>query len=166
MTLYNCLTLASKKHPRKQALHCRERDFTYREVKERVDRLGNALKHLGMEEGDRVAVILPNCHRFLEAYFAAAGLGAVLVPLNTRLSAREVALILGETAPKVLITDDGHKNLAPKEARPMALIDTGEYEAMLARSPAEPSGTRGFPILSSPNSITPAARRGGSKASC
>jgi len=56
----------------------------------RVNRLANGLARLGVRLGERIAVLLPNCHRYAELYLAAAQMGAVLVPLNVRLSPGEL----------------------------------------------------------------------------
>jgi acyl-CoA synthetase (AMP-forming)/AMP-acid ligase II len=69
----------------------------------RVWRLAKALSSLGLRKGDRVAILHENCHVFLEAYFAAAHLGVILVPLNIRLAPREMAMILNDSRSRVLI---------------------------------------------------------------
>ena len=89
----------------KEAVVCGEERFTYREFNERADRLSTALRGLGVREGDRVAYLSFNCHRLLEAYFAVPQLGAILLPLNIRLSAEELAYILNDASPKVLFFD-------------------------------------------------------------
>ena len=77
----------------KEAVVCGEARFTYREFNERADRLSTALVELGVREGDRVAYLSFNCHRLLEAYFGVPQLGAILLPLNIRLSAEELAQV-------------------------------------------------------------------------
>ena len=69
-----------------------ERTFTYAEHHERIRRLAGALQELGVEPGDRVATLLPNVHAMLELHYAVPGIGAVLVPLNTRLTRRRLRL--------------------------------------------------------------------------
>jgi acyl-CoA synthetase (AMP-forming)/AMP-acid ligase II len=61
---------------------------------DRVDRLANGLIRLGTRQGSRIGVLLPNCHRFAELYLAAFQIGAVLVPLNIRLSPGELGRLL------------------------------------------------------------------------
>ena len=73
------------------ALVCESRRFTYGQFMERVNRLADVLSASGTGPGDRVAVLLPNCHRFAELFLAVAQVGAVLVPLNIRLSPEELA---------------------------------------------------------------------------
>src|SRR3989442_9860411 len=68
-----------------------------------VDRIGRDLEAQGARPGDRVAALFPNCHLFLACYFAALLRGLVLVPLNVRLSGREMSAILDHSGARVLI---------------------------------------------------------------
>ena len=56
--------------------------FTFAELDERADRAAHMLTGLGLTEGDRVAVLLPNGHQFVETFYGAARAGLVVVPLN------------------------------------------------------------------------------------
>src|SRR3954453_7379828 len=81
-----------------------ERTWTYAEHYERVRRAAGALREeLGVEPGDRVAVLLPNVAPMLELHYAAPGVGGVLVPLNTRLASAEYAYILEHCGARVLV---------------------------------------------------------------
>lgn len=71
-----------------------EHRFTYREFFERCDRWSSALQKLGVQPGDRVATIAPNTHAHLEAFYALPQIGAVIVPINFRLTAADFAYIL------------------------------------------------------------------------
>jgi acyl-CoA synthetase (AMP-forming)/AMP-acid ligase II len=77
--------------------------LTYRLLRERVAALALALRDLGVNEGDRVAILDRNSAAYIESYFAAAGLGAVLCPLNTRLAPVEQAAVLADAGAGVLI---------------------------------------------------------------
>ena len=79
--------------------------WTYREFKERAWRLTNALKSMGVGAGDRVAVLGYNNHPLLEAYYGVVQFGAVLVPLNIRLTLEEIVYIASDCQPKVLLCD-------------------------------------------------------------
>ncbi|MEJ2008336.1 MAG: fatty acid--CoA ligase [Acidobacteriota bacterium] len=89
----------------KKGVVCEEHRFTYREFNERCDRLSNALLRLGLKQGERVAFLSFNCHRLLEAYYGVPQLGAILLPLNIRLSGEELAYILNDAEPSVLFFD-------------------------------------------------------------
>src|SRR5438309_8865698 len=82
-----------------------DRRFTYSEFNERIHRLASALSRVGIEPGDRVAVLAPNTPMALEPHFAVPLAGAVLVMLNTRLQASELAWILNHCGAKALIAD-------------------------------------------------------------
>jgi fatty-acyl-CoA synthase len=80
-------------------------EYTYEEFGERVDRLSNALVDLGVEQGDRVAMLASNTHYFLEAQFATQQLGAVYVPMNYRLTPGDYEYILNDCEARVTIAD-------------------------------------------------------------
>ena len=84
----------------------RERRFTFAGVNARCNRTANALSALGVARGDRVALLLMNPVEFTEAFFAILKLGAVVVPLNWRLVADELAFILGDSGAVALIYDE------------------------------------------------------------
>ena len=87
----------------KEAVVCLDQRFTYGEFAKRVYGLAHFLSSLGIHKGDRVAILHQNSHEFLESYFAAAQLGAILNPLNFRLSPGELAFILNDSDASVLI---------------------------------------------------------------
>ncbi len=91
--------------PRKKAIVCGDKHWTYQEFYNRVSRFSSCLKDLGVEKGDRVALLHPNCHVFLESYYAIAQIGAISVPINYRLSPQEIAFILKDSDSKILIAD-------------------------------------------------------------
>jgi len=75
-----------------------EKRFTYRQFGERTHRLANALVELGVEAGDRVSFITYNTHQLLEAYYGVLEAGAVLNPINIRLTPKEMAYIVAMPA--------------------------------------------------------------------
>ncbi len=79
--------------------------YTYRQFQERVHRLANGLRALGVGRGDQVAFLCPNIPPMLEAHFGVPLVGARLVGINTRLSPREVGYILDHSEAKVLFVD-------------------------------------------------------------
>ncbi len=90
---------------RKEGVVCGQLRLTYHEFNERCDRLSNGLEKLGIRKGDRVAYLSFNCHRLLEGYFGVPQIGAILLPLNIRLSSEELAYILNDAAPRLLFFD-------------------------------------------------------------
>ena len=136
-----------------------ERSFTYGEFHQRAQRLAAALQGLGLVAGDRVAVLGFNGVMPLEAHFGPMLIGAVLVILNLRLAAPELAWILQHSGARVLLVDPELRHLAPKNTG-LQVIE--EYERFLAEAalPLSPapitdenaliainytSGTTGFP---------------------
>ncbi len=105
------LAISSAIVPEREALVFEGRRITYRELNDRVNRLASALGQLGVGRGDRVAVLQVNCNEHVEAYFAAARLDAVYVPLNFRVRADELAYMVNEAAPTVLLAGARYADL-------------------------------------------------------
>jgi O-succinylbenzoate-CoA ligase len=80
--------------------------LTFAELNQRCNKLANSLVELGVKPGDRVAVALMNSAEFLEAYFAVAKIGGIVVPLNWRLVPDELEFILKDSGSTVLIFGD------------------------------------------------------------
>ena len=93
-------------HADKEAIVSGDLRLTYRQFGERVYRWANLMRSLGVEKGDRVAVLMPNSHRLLEAFFGAPLLGIILMPLNFRLVADDFDYILNHGGAKVLIIEE------------------------------------------------------------
>ena len=79
--------------------------FTYAEYFERVNRLSNALLELGLVRGDRVCILSPNSHFFLESFYATSQLGIILVPLNYRLVSADHEYIINHAGVKAVLVD-------------------------------------------------------------
>lgn len=92
--------------PDKIALIDGETRLTYREFGDRVYQLANGLRAQGVNQGDAVAALCLNHHRFIEIYFACHALGAIVVPLNIRLAAPELIYILTDSKTRVLFIDE------------------------------------------------------------
>ena len=81
--------------------------ISYAELDARVNRAAAALAGLGVIAGDRVALALASEPLYLELYFAAALLGAILIPLNTRLTAAELGFQIDDSEPRVVVRSAG-----------------------------------------------------------
>ena len=107
--------------------------LTYRQLNARATRLANFLRdECGVESGDRVGILAMNRAEVLEAFFAAAKLTAVLVPLNYRLTPPELQYILEDCQPKVLIYESEFRatvHQLRREATIESLITIGAAEA-------------------------------------
>jgi fatty-acyl-CoA synthase len=105
-----------KSGPKAAVVHG-ERTLTYRELHDRSHRLATALSDRGVGRGDRVGFLGENSPEFLETMLAAGVLGAVLVPLNTRLAVPEIRYQLEDAGVSALIHDGALTGLAEPAAR-------------------------------------------------
>jgi acyl-CoA synthetase (AMP-forming)/AMP-acid ligase II len=103
MGLYDLLAETSQSYPNKLAVICGENRLTYGQLRNRVDKMAASFLSLGIRKEKKVAVLHKNCHIFLESYFAAAKIGAVLVPINYRLTPKEFIFILKNSQAEALI---------------------------------------------------------------
>ena len=88
-----------------------DRTMNFSQYKETVDRLACGIQEAGIKKGDRIGVLGKNSLEFFLLYGAAAGLGAIMLPINWRLSADEVAYNLNDCTPKVVFTDKEFQEL-------------------------------------------------------
>src|SRR6185436_7688754 len=95
-------------YPDREALVDGELRFTYEQFFERCDRWSAALQRLGVKAGDRVACIAPNTHAQLESFYSVPQAGAVLVPINYRLSPQEFAYIITHSGASVVCVHEDY----------------------------------------------------------
>jgi fatty-acyl-CoA synthase len=114
------------------------RRWTYREFADRCLRQAGMLTALGLEPGDRVAVLAPNTHVMLESHYGVLYAGMVLVALNTRLSASELRYIVEHADCRVVITDASLVDLATAvvggDASRRIVVTGPRYEALLEQA--------------------------------
>src|ERR1700722_588110 len=79
--------------------------LTYGQVEARARGMALALDDLGVEHGERIAIVSPNSGRFLTSYFGVSGYGRTLVPINFRLTADEIAYVVQHSGASVLLYD-------------------------------------------------------------
>jgi long-chain acyl-CoA synthetase len=128
-TMISPLRRATQVAADRPAVTCGDTQLTYAEMWDRCRRLAGALRALGVEEGDRVAIVSPNCHRYLEVYQAVPGAGMVLVPLNQRHSDAELRYALEDAGAKVLFAGRPVDDLPDCVS---TVIDMGDaYEALI-----------------------------------
>lgn len=96
--------LAAQPDPSAIACVDRDRAVSFAALADESARFAAALRGLGVREGDRVAIWLPNATAWLAAFFACARLGAIAVAVNTRFRAAELADIVGRSGARVLVT--------------------------------------------------------------
>jgi long-chain acyl-CoA synthetase len=142
-TLANLLREHAESRPDREALVGGDRRVTFAELQERSSRAANALREAGVGPGDRVALLTRNTTEYFEVVFACSKIDAVAVGLNWRLAPRELADILHDAEPSLLVVDPMHADQVPgPEDRPenLPMVTLGdEYEERLASSsPADP----------------------------
>lgn len=103
LAVYELLESVTSSYGEKEAIYDLTRRITYKQLKNEVDCLATAFKRLGVSKGDRIAVSLPNWSETVVIYFAAAKLGAIIVPFNPKYKSYEIEFILKSSAPKLLI---------------------------------------------------------------
>ena len=93
-------------HPNKPAIIFEDERITYLELHRRIIRTAGWLQSVGIEKGDRVAVLLHNCPEFLDLYLACTRLGAIFVPINFRSAAPELDYFINNSRPRIFIFDE------------------------------------------------------------
>jgi fatty-acyl-CoA synthase len=150
--------------PAKEAVVDSEKRLSYLELNRRVNRLSHALLGMDLKIGDRVAILSYNRVAFLEVIMAAAKLGLILVPLNWRLTAPELAFILNDSGAQTLLFDAGLVELVEGVGDQTALkqvIAFGEkdmprvraYETLVADQPDSEPEIDPAPDLDTPHII-------------
>jgi len=133
------------------AVICGAERLTYGQLAKRIDKFSSALLRLGVERGSVVAYISFNCHRLLEGYYAVPQIGAILLPINIRLTPPDIAYILNDAGASVVVVDRQMVGLLapilpslpkvkhvvlmggdPKADLPIKGVD---YEDLIAKSP-------------------------------
>jgi fatty-acyl-CoA synthase len=104
LTLADSLALRVNEDPQRPFVAFEDRRLTYAQVDAQADALAAALHELGIEAGDRIALTLPNWPEFVVAAFAAAKLGAVIVPLNPRFTSPELQYMLRHSESVAVVT--------------------------------------------------------------
>jgi len=97
----------SELHPHKTAIIFEGSRISYLELHRRVNQTCCWLESLGIEKGDRVAVLLSNCPEFIEIFLACSRMGAVFVPINYRLASPELEYTLADSRPRLFVFGGG-----------------------------------------------------------
>jgi acyl-CoA synthetase (AMP-forming)/AMP-acid ligase II len=117
LTPLRCLHRAVDLYGSKIGVVSGDCQFTYAELGQRAERLATGLEKLGIAAGDRVAYLSYNTHQLLEGYFGVIQARAIVMPLNVRLSAPELAALLRHSGAKMVVFEEGFADTA-KSLRP------------------------------------------------
>ncbi len=157
------LRRAARLYPNKTAIVDGTARYTYARFQARVNQFANALSTLGVGKGDRVCILSPNSHFFLESFYGVSQVGAVLVPLNYRLAAPDHEYIINHAGVKAVVADyeytsvvDQIRGSLPTVEHWIVAQDSGEmpagwadWEGLIA---AEPT-TAGPPVAMDENDL-------------
>jgi long-chain acyl-CoA synthetase len=123
-TIGKIFDLTVKRYPNKEAVYDVRKDvrYTYKDWNLQVNRLANALVKAGVKKGDRVSTFLFNTEELATTFFACAKIGAVFNPINFRLTSEEVAFILSDASPKVVLFE--------KALEPVVSAIEGRFDAI------------------------------------
>ncbi|HVC54447.1 MAG TPA: long-chain fatty acid--CoA ligase [Stellaceae bacterium] len=142
MYLSQGLNRAATINPTASATIFGDRRRSWAETRDRVCRIADGLGRLGLTRGDRVAVLALNSDRYFEAFFAVPSLGAIIVPLNTRLAPAEISYILEDSGAKMLFVDDAFAALPGR----LGTLSAVSEIIHLGEGPT-PAGMRAFEAL-------------------
>ncbi|WP_432357181.1 class I adenylate-forming enzyme family protein [Sporosarcina sp. UB5] len=116
----------ARKYPETEAVVCMGKRTTYKELDRRVNQFGHALINEGITKGSKVALFLPNVEEFIIAYFAVQRIGAVVVPINVKLTTEELMYVLNHSDADALIAHELLFETVKSLQSPSLLIKTGE----------------------------------------
>ncbi len=147
------LTRAARLYPNKTAIIDGNLRYNYADYQRRVNQLAQALTHRGIAKGDRVCILSPNSHFFLESFYATSQIGAVLVPLNYRLVPEDHRYIIDHAGVKAVLVDhefteviDAIRSGIPGVEHWIVASDTPlerpgwtDWQQMIADMPTEPT---------------------------
>ncbi len=148
MNIGQFLTRAARESPDRPAIVHGTQCWSYAEFNQRTSQLCHALRELGIQRGDNLAVLMTNCGAMLETMFAGFRLGCGVVPINFRLHPNEFSHIIDHSASRIVVTSPTFlqplKSLAVRMPAVEHLVTTGDvngdalnYESILDGQPGE-----------------------------
>ena len=133
VTLLGVLRGHAARTPDAPCLSFGEKTIGFAELNVWSDRIATFLEQRGVEPGNRVAILSHNAPAFYALLFASAKISAIMLPLNWRLSAREIAAIIADGEPSVVLASDKLAHLLPKDCDapvPLAMLEELPASAM------------------------------------
>ena len=124
MLLKDVFRRSLKLYPDQPAVIDGAKRLTFKELNERADRLANVFLAHGLRKGDRVCLLLKNCGEYFEAIGAGAKTGIVIVPVNFRLVAKELAFVLNDAQCRMLILHPQYIPLVEEMSNQLPLLET------------------------------------------
>jgi len=137
------LVVSKERHPNRTALRCDDLKFTYAEFDAAAARVATLLEQAGVEPGDRVGLMLPNTPAFAIAFYGIMYRGAVAVPMNPLLKAREVSYYLSNSGAKALFATPAFAEEATAGAAEVGaecwVVDDAGLKKLIADLPEQDS---------------------------
>jgi acyl-CoA synthetase (AMP-forming)/AMP-acid ligase II len=127
MNLGQILKVNARKFPNTVALKDQTRQFTFPELNVRVNKLADSLLNLGLQKGDKVAVLMENSIEIVEIFLATAKTGLIIVPINFRLVGQEVSYIVNNSDARALIVHDEFAPVVRKIRAELSNIKADNY---------------------------------------
>jgi len=127
MNLGQMVKMNAKKFPNHIALKDKDRSFTYPQLNKRVNQLAYSLLNLGLQKGDKVAVLLENCVEIVEAYLAAAKTGLVIAPVHFRFVGKEILKLMENSDAKAIIVHDEFTPIVQTIKKDLKQISSDRY---------------------------------------
>lgn len=145
MVLRDILARNARIYPDRVALAMGQESITFRELAERVSRRASGLRSLGIEKGDRVAVLMRNSPAYVELLYAVTQIGAVLTPLNELLIARELAAILRHADAAALVYSEEFRGVIDRIRTSVPSVARFVSEDLLFHEGSAPGGMETVP---------------------
>jgi len=135
MIITEFLDLAAMLVPERTAIAFEGKRYSYAQLKERVNRLADSLNRLGLEKGERAAILEVNCNEYVEACFATVKVGGIFVPLNFRIRQEELTYLVNKAEPKILFVGSRYADMANSARSQLPSVEHfiiigGKYQGM------------------------------------
>ncbi len=154
LTLADAVATHARLTPHKLALRDTRRSLSFAQSHERASRLANGLLSLGLDKGDRVALLAYNRSEWMEIHAALAAAGLVAVPINFRLTPPEIAYIAQHSEARAFIVQDDLADRVDAIRGELAI----EADAYIALGERPLAGWRGYePLIAAAGTQAPAA---------
>lgn len=139
------LPVGANRYGDKTALVFGDREFSFRELNDLSGKIANGLRHLGVEQGDRVTLYSQNCWEWIVSYYAVSMIGGVVNPINVMLTPEEVLYVVKDCGAKVLLSS------VDKGGAFMALEADSPVKEVILFGDEIPKGARSFNELLAEN---------------
>jgi len=135
MIITEFLDLSAMLVPERTAIAFEGKRYSYAQLKERVNRLADSLNRLGLEKGERVAILEVNCNEHVEACFATVKVGGIFVPLNFRIRQEELTYLVNKAEPKILFVGSRYADMVNSARSQLPSVEHfiiigGKYQGM------------------------------------